>query len=79
MEQKLEAYVIQKGDLMYFYDEDGEVHHATIISNIDGRGILYSGNTSVRYDYPLSEAFKNGENGVYIVRIKDDIERCGDN
>ena len=78
MEQKLEAYVIQKGDLMYFYDEDGVVHHATIISNIDGRGILYSGNTSARYDYPLRDAFENGENGVYIVRIKDDIERCSD-
>ena len=69
---------IQKGDLMYFLDKEGNVEHATIISRIDEGEILFSGNTKRRYDYPLKEALESDSYmGVFIIRIKDELEDRG--
>lgn len=74
MYEILKTENIQKGDLMYFFSDEG-VHHATIISDIGKQGILYSGNTSRRFDYPLINALENGEKGVYIVRMNDELHK----
>ena len=80
IEEKVNEYNIQKGDLMYFIDQKGNVEHATIISNIIDGQILYSGNTTRRYDYPLADALQTGNyGGVYIVRIKDELDCEGGN
>lgn len=69
---------------MYFIDEDGNVHHATIISTVTNDAIAYSRNTKRRFDYSLEQSLEDGEYGVYIVRIKDQIEavseenQCGE-
>ena len=74
MHEELTTENIQKGDLMYFFNEKG-VHHATIISNIGEKGILYSANTNRRFDYPLVEALENGDKGVYVVKINDELHK----
>lgn len=80
IEEKVYEYNIQKGDLLYFNDQQGNVEHATIISNIVDGQILYSGNTTRRYDYPLADALQTGNyGGVYIVRIKDELDCEGGN
>ena len=75
MSKVLETENIQKGDLMYFFDENGNVHHATIISGINENGIFFSGNTKRRFNYPLVNAFLDGENGVYIIMINDELNK----
>lgn len=62
-------YEINKGDLMYFV-ENNEVHHATIISSVGDGEIRFSGNTRRRFDYKLSDVFGDNEY-VYIIRLKD--------
>lgn len=74
MHEALTTKNIQKGDLMYFFNEEG-VHHATIISNIGEEGILYSANTNRRFDYLLIEALENGDKGVYVVKINDELHK----
>ena len=64
----VKQYNIQKGDLMYFKNKDGSVHHATIISDVIDNKIFYSGNTKRRYDQPLDKSFGDG---VYIVHMYD--------
>ena len=55
-------YFIAKGD-------NGKefVAHATMVTDIHGDDILYSGNTFSRYDFSLYDAFVNGEFGVYVI------------
>jgi len=63
---------IKKGDLLYWSSDSGEtVHHATMISSVTEDDILYTGNTSSRFDASLSKALKNET--VLIVRINDFI------
>ena len=67
---------IQTGDLVYFINEDGKVHHAAIVSDVSDDDILYAGNTKRRFDESLSDAIgPNGEYGVVIVRINDELGR----
>lgn len=77
--EKVNDYNIQKGDLMYFIDEQGNVHHATIISSVINGKIRYSANTTRRYDYSLERALNQGEYGVYIIRINDELNYDGGN
>lgn len=67
---------IQKGDLMYFFDENGNVHHATIISSVRKEGIYYAGNTKRRYDASLAEALSSNP-GVYIVKLNNELPMEG--
>ena len=64
---------IQPGDVMYFYNEEEGVHHATVISGLENGEILYSGNTVNRFDWKLSEGIKSND-GVLIVRINDNVK-----
>lgn len=75
MEGAVEKFNIQKGDLMYFINEAGEVHHATIISKVEAGNIYYSGNTKRRYNYQLMDSFEDGAEGVYVIQIKDELLR----
>ena len=68
---------IQKGDLMYFSDEGGNVNHATIISRVDDEMIYYSGNTKRRYDQSLEESID--ENGVRIIKMNNVLPSGGEN
>ena len=63
---------IKKGDLLYWSSDSGKsVHHATMISSVTEEDILYTGNTSSRFDASLSKALKSET--VLIVRINDFI------
>ena len=61
---------VQKGDLIYFYDSNGKVHHAGMVSSVDTGEILYTANSISRFDASLESALEE-EAGVYIVRLKD--------
>ncbi len=63
---------VQKGDLMYFVDEKGNVHHATMISKVENGMIYFTGNTKRRFNMPLKDALDG--DSVIIVRINDEIE-----
>ena len=63
---------VQPGDLMYFYDKEGYVKHASIISSVDDNGIKYSSNSVRAFDKDLSEGITS-YSGVYVVRINDVI------
>lgn len=66
---------VQKGDLMYFYNNNG-VHHATVISEVTDTEIKYSGNTSNRFNYSLNTSLNSStDSGVFIVRLKNNIEK----
>ena len=66
---------VQIGDLVYFINEVGTVHHAAIVSNVEDGDIKYAGNTKRRFDASLSATIgPDGEYGVVIVRINDELE-----
>lgn len=58
---------VQAGDIMYFVDSSGIIHHATIITKVDGGMIYYAGHTKSRYDYSLAEGIK--DDSVFIIKI----------
>ena len=72
-DKKWDGYGIQRGDLMFFYADNGAALHAAVISKIDETGIYYTANSNRRFDQPLMPTLSNAswEKGVYIVRIKD--------
>lgn len=58
---------------MYFYDDNGNVAHATVVSSVAKNEISYAGNSKRRFDANLSKVLKSGDfAGVYIVRLKDE-------
>lgn len=61
---------IQKGDLLYFYNAEEGVHHATVVSKVDDQGIYYVANSNRRFDEPLKNALDN-EDAFRIVRLRD--------
>lgn len=62
------------------YSSVSNVEHASIISSIKEGQISYSGNTTRRYNNPSADALKSGKyGGVYIVRIKDELDCEGGN
>lgn len=68
---------IQKGDLVYFYHDDGKPSHAAVVSKVDGNGVYHTANTNRRFDQDLGSALGHDSSysGAYIVRIKDRITR----
>lgn len=58
---------------MYFANENEGVHHATVITAISD-DICFSAHTKHQSDEPLYGHFQEGEEWVYIIRIKDDAE-----
>ena len=53
-----------------------KVHHAAIVSDVTNDDILYAGNTKRRFDQSLSDNLgPDGEYGVVVVRINDELER----
>ncbi len=58
---------IQAGDLLYFVNTSGNIHHATIITKVDSGMIYYAGHTRSCYDRPLSEGI--GDESVMIIII----------
>ena len=60
---------IQAGDMMYFYNQEEGVHHAAIISKVEGGELYYSANSVIRNDQPLVNGLEENE-GVVIVRIR---------
>ena len=72
--------LVEAGDLLY-WDEDGNggINHATIITKIQGKELLYAGNTNPWAARPVSPGFKGyldtpGFNPVlYILPLKDSV------
>lgn len=63
---------VRPGDLMYFYNGDGELHHAAVVSSVSSKGIGYAGNSKRRFDAPVGDALGPKDfDGVFIVKIKD--------
>lgn len=67
---QLPSLGVQPGDVMYFYNKEEGVHHATVISKIEDGEIYYSGNTVNRFNHPLSLGIGN-DDGVLLIRIND--------
>ena len=63
---------IQPGDVMYFYNKEEGVHHASVISKVENGEIYYSANSVNRYDQPLREGLEEND-GVLVVRINDEV------
>lgn len=57
----------QTGDLLYFVNASGYIHHATIITKVDAGMIYYAGHTRSCYDCPLSKGI--GDESVMIIMI----------
>ena len=74
IEETLEKYNVQIGDLLYWVNDNGEVHHATIISSVEDGEITFAGHTRSADYRPLAETMsKNGES-VYIILMNDYVE-----
>ena len=58
---------IQAGDLMYFVNQSGNVHHATIITKVENDMIYYAGHTSSCFNRPLIKGI--GDESVIIIMI----------
>ncbi|MBA4602037.1 amidase domain-containing protein [Thermoactinomyces mirandus] len=73
---------MKPGDLLYWdYAGNGDIDHATMITNIDKKGHLeYSGHTDDRYNSSLAENFKHAlrrnknKTRLHIVKMRDQIE-----
>lgn len=66
----IESGKIEKGDLLYWSNNNGEtVHHATIISNVSENDILFAGHTRSAFDKSLFENL--GDEMVIIVKLRD--------
>ncbi len=63
----ISSYNIQKGDILYFVNDQGIVGHAAIITSVDSSMIYYAGHTEQRFNEPLSGHISEG--GVYVVII----------
>ena len=74
IEETLEKYNVQIGDLLYWVNDNGEVHHATIISSVEGGEIKFAGHTrSADYKKLSDTMISNGES-VYIILMNDYVE-----
>lgn len=71
LDSRIGSLGIQPGDVMYFYNKEEGVHHASVISKVEHREIYYSANSVNRYDQPLREGLKEND-GVLVVRINDE-------
>ena len=70
--EEVSSLGVRPGDLMHFYNGDGELHHAAVVSSVIGEEISYAGNSKRRFDAPVGSALGPGNfDGVFIVRIKD--------
>lgn len=68
--------VIEAGDLLYWdEDGDGNINHATILTEVNGDGLSFAGNTNRRFDKDVREPFENHlaekPAALYFVRLKD--------
>jgi hypothetical protein len=62
--------------LIFFekYDkETGElaIHHAVMVSSVDGSNFYFTANSTDRMDHPLFDAFVGDWTALYVVKIND--------
>ena len=69
LSERLPYLGIQAGDIMYFYNQEEGVHHATVITKAEDAEIYYAGNSLNRFDRPLTGAVEE-DGGVVIVRLR---------
>ena len=69
LSERLPYLGIQAGDIMYFYNQEEGVHHATVITKAEDAEIYYAGNSLNRFDRPLTGAVEE-VGGVVIVRLR---------
>lgn len=71
---------VQPGDLLYWdFEGDGEVDHATMITNIDSGRLYYSGHTLDQYNADVYDSLDDLINRdktpkLHIVKMKDQVE-----
>lgn len=68
--------LLEAGDLLYWdEDGDGQVNHATILTEVTTKNILFAGNTRRRFDKSVRKPFKDylekGSATLNFVRLKD--------
>lgn len=72
----VKSRILEAGDLLYWDEEgDGIVNHATILTEVTLKDILFAGNTRRRFDQSVREPFESyleeGSATLYFVRLKD--------
>jgi len=74
IQRVLANYNIQVGDLMFMDIHGRGVGHSAIVSDVLGHDIIYSQNTSDRFDVRLSDLLWNRPYiTIFIVRLNDNV------